>query len=141
MRPLLFEEPSKKQLSSLSSTYLWGHDFLITPILKAGVKEKEVYFPATSDWFDFYSGEGSHKVEFTKPYIDAVTEFLKQHDNNLTVLDLGCGDFNIGQHLLQYTQKYMGIDIVPSLIERNKNRFKAVNLEFHCLDISKLNLV
>jgi alpha-glucosidase (family GH31 glycosyl hydrolase) len=57
MRPLLFEEPTNTQLSSLSSTYLWGHDFLVTPILKSGVKEKEVYFPSTSNWFDFYTGE------------------------------------------------------------------------------------
>ena len=57
MRPLMFEEPSKSQLHSLSSTYLWGHDFLITPILKPKEKVVEVYFPATSDWFDFYTDE------------------------------------------------------------------------------------
>lgn len=57
MRPLFFEEPTNTQLSSLSSTYLWGHDFLITPILKSEVKEQEVYFPETSDWFNFYTDE------------------------------------------------------------------------------------
>jgi len=57
MRPLLFEEPSKSQLFSMSSTYLWGHDFLISPILEAGLKEQEVYFPATNNWCDFYTGE------------------------------------------------------------------------------------
>lgn len=56
MRPIFFEE-SSKQLNSLSSTYLWGHDFLITPVLKSGVKEQEVYFPSTSKWYNFYSNE------------------------------------------------------------------------------------
>tara|TARA_R110001632_G_scaffold38339_2_gene96547 strand:- start:76165 stop:78546 length:2382 start_codon:yes stop_codon:yes gene_type:complete len=57
MRPLLFEEPTKKQLNSLSSTYLWGHDFLITPILKPEETQVEVYFPENNIWFDFYSDE------------------------------------------------------------------------------------
>lgn len=60
MRPLFFEEPSKSQLYSMSSTYLWGHDFLISPVMEAGLKEQEVYFPATNNWYDFYTDE---KVE------------------------------------------------------------------------------
>ncbi|MEP5254336.1 MAG: class I SAM-dependent methyltransferase [Winogradskyella arenosi] len=85
--------------------------------------------------FDFYSGEGSHHTAITKPYIEAVTSFLKAHHNNLTVCDLGCGDFNIGKQLIPYSKTYIGIDIVESLIERNKTVFKAENLEFRCLNI------
>ncbi|WP_282043777.1 class I SAM-dependent methyltransferase [Winogradskyella flava] len=87
--------------------------------------------------FDFYSGEGSHNPEIIKPYLEAVSDFLKSKNGNLTVCDLGCGDFNIGQHLVQYTKNYIAVDIVDSLIERNKTLFKANNLEFYCLDISK----
>lgn len=56
MRPLFFEEPNKRQLSSLSSTYLWGIDFLITPILQPKVQTANVYFPEGNAWFDFYTG-------------------------------------------------------------------------------------
>jgi len=90
--------------------------------------------------FDFYSGEGSHHSKIINPYIKIVTEFLKSHKNKLTVCDLGCGDFNIGKHLINHTNKYIAIDIVESLIERNKMLFKADNLEFYCLDIAKDNL-
>ena len=41
----------------MSSTYLWGHDFLITPILKPEETQVEVYFPENNIWFDFYSDE------------------------------------------------------------------------------------
>ncbi|WP_407556079.1 class I SAM-dependent methyltransferase [Winogradskyella sp. 4-2091] len=85
--------------------------------------------------FDFYSGSGSHDAEIVTPYIECVSSFLKAHNNALTVCDLGCGDFNIGNQLTQYTKKYIGIDIVDNLIERNKKLFKADHLEFHCLDI------
>lgn len=55
MRPLFFEEPTKAQLRSLSSTYLWGLDFLVTPVLEAKEKTMNVYFPEGSAWFDFYT--------------------------------------------------------------------------------------
>jgi len=87
--------------------------------------------------FDFYSGQGSHNSEIITPYLEAVTSFLKSHNNTLSICDLGCGDFNIGKHLTRYTKKYIAIDIVEDLIERNKTKFKEDHLEFHCLDIAK----
>jgi len=57
MRPLFFNEPNNKTLQNSALTYLWGNDFLITPILSSGVKEKEIYFPKNSTWFDFYTDE------------------------------------------------------------------------------------
>ena len=87
--------------------------------------------------FDFYSGDGSHNPKITKPYLDAVTYFFKSQNNALVVCDLGCGDFNIGKHLVEHTQNYIAIDIVDVLIERNKSLFQHDNLEFHCLDVVK----
>ncbi len=56
MRPIFFEEEDDKLMSN-SITYLWGKDFLITPILKDSVKTKEIYFPKTANWFNFYFDE------------------------------------------------------------------------------------
>ena len=86
--------------------------------------------------FDFYSGDGSHHPEIITPYLKAVIAFLSAHKNVLTVCDLGCGDFNIGKHLIKHTKKYIAVDIVETLIARNKEQFKATNLEFQCLDIA-----
>ena len=57
MRPLFFEEPNNKEQLVNASTYLWGHDFLVTPIVKPEIKEKEVYFPKNNMWFDFHNDE------------------------------------------------------------------------------------
>lgn len=86
--------------------------------------------------FDFYSGDGSHRQDLVDPYIEAVTTFLKSFDSSLTVCDLGCGDFNVGKELLPYVKQYIAIDIAQNLIDRNKEKFKAENLKFSCLDIS-----
>lgn len=87
--------------------------------------------------FDFYSGIGSHDLHTINIYTKVVIGFLESHNDLLKICDLGCGDFNIGKHLVKHTKTYIAIDIVESLIERNKKLFKADNLEFHCLDISK----
>ncbi|WP_299667741.1 TIM-barrel domain-containing protein [uncultured Polaribacter sp.] len=56
MRPIFFEEDTKKLMRN-SSTYLWGKDFLISPILKDSIKTTAIYFPKTANWFDFYTDE------------------------------------------------------------------------------------
>ena len=86
--------------------------------------------------FDFYSGIGSHDPMIVNIYVKTVTNFLKSHDHKMTICDIGCGDFNIGQHIFKYSKKYFAIDIVEELIERNKIKFKTKNLEFLCLDIA-----
>ena len=57
MRPLFFNEPNNASLLSDSESYLWGGAFLVTPIVSPAVRAKEIYFPAGSNWFDFYSGK------------------------------------------------------------------------------------
>ena len=57
MRPLFFEEKENKVLQGKSTTYLWGNDFLVTPIMKSKIREQEVYFPKNNIWFDFYTDE------------------------------------------------------------------------------------
>ncbi|MPQ57126.1 TIM-barrel domain-containing protein [Duganella sp. FT27W] len=57
MRPMVYEEPGNPKAQSMSSTYLWGKDFLVTPVMTKGATTADVYFPATAAWFDFYTGE------------------------------------------------------------------------------------
>lgn len=114
-----------------------NHKLKKTWTTKAAMQQiYEQHFWGGTD-FDFYSGEGSHKSEIIESYIKAVSEFLKSNNNRLSVLDLGCGDFNVGKHFVKYAETYIAVDIVDSLIERNKKKFQAENLEFQYLDISK----
>ena len=53
---------------------------------------------------------------------------------------MGCGDFNVGSQLLHLSKQYYAIDIVKSLIDTNKLKFKKDNLIFSNLDISIDNL-
>ena len=105
--------PTKKAMEQIYDQNLWGENNT-----------------------EFYSGFGSHKSELVEPYVKKVTEFLTSFKKPITLLDLGCGDFNIGKQLVKHTKNYIAVDIVEPLIDFNKENFKADNLEFLCLDIA-----
>jgi 2-polyprenyl-3-methyl-5-hydroxy-6-metoxy-1,4-benzoquinol methylase len=84
---------------------------------------------------DFYSGQGSHLSKIVDPYVKKILQFLESFDPKLTVCDLGCGDFNVGNRLVDASSRYIGVDIVPELIARNRERFTDPKLEFRCLNI------
>jgi len=90
--------------------------------------------------YDFYSGDGSYHTEITQPYIKEVQKFLETFQKPIVVCDLGCGDFNIGKDLFNYSKYYYALDIVETLINRNIEKFKASNLEFNCVDIANEEL-
>ncbi|MFD2528757.1 class I SAM-dependent methyltransferase [Polaribacter marinaquae] len=88
----------------------------------------------------FYSGEGSHLEYIVKPYVQNVRFFLKSFKSPISVCDLGCGDFNIGKHFVEFTSNYIAVDIVEDLINYNKEKFSLKNLSFFTLDIAKDDL-
>jgi alpha-glucosidase (family GH31 glycosyl hydrolase) len=57
MRPLFFEEPDNHEMYLVSESYLFGDDMLIAPVLRPDVRQRPVHFPATADWYDFYTGK------------------------------------------------------------------------------------
>lgn len=57
MRPLLFECENDENAQSISSTYLWGNSFLVTPVVDSAAREVTVHFPNENVWFDYYTDE------------------------------------------------------------------------------------
>ncbi len=55
-RPLIFDDPTNPALFSTSSTYLWGNDILVSPVVAEGETSHAVVFPRGSDWIDYWSG-------------------------------------------------------------------------------------
>lgn len=86
---------------------------------------------------DFYSGTGSHDPEVVRPYVEAVGAFLQSLPSPPSLVDLGCGDFNIGRQLRRYCGKYTACDVVPGLILRNQAKFSDADVDFRCLDITQ----
>ena len=96
MRPLFFEEPNNTTLQTVSTSYLWGNDFLVTPITQANVQTKMVYFPKNNNWFDFYTDQ---------KHLAGTSENLKVSADNIPVFVRG-GSFIPMIKTIQNTSKY-----------------------------------
>jgi len=83
----------------------------------------------------FYSGSGSHREEELSVYIAAVGEFFGSFDVKPNVVDLGCGDFAVGSQIRKFCNNYVACDVVPGLIDFNKNRFNNLAVDFMALNI------
>lgn len=82
--------------------------------------------------FKFNSGTGSHDKIIVEEYSNVINEFLSR--KNLTVVDIGCGDFNIASNYYLNCKKYYGIDVVPELISHLKKTYIREGVSFLELD-------
>ncbi|WP_445710637.1 TIM-barrel domain-containing protein [Flavobacterium sp.] len=96
MRPLFFEEENNEALLTKSDGYLWGNDFLIYPVTTSNQKTKEVYFPNTANWYDFYTG---------KKYQGGTTQIVQLNEDNIPTFVRG-GSFIPMAKLVQTTDSY-----------------------------------
>lgn len=83
----------------------------------------------------FFSGSGSHSPTIVAPYVEAVRAFLRRFDHPPSVVDLGCGDFNVGSQIRDLCGHYTACDVVPDLIEYNRRRFAALDVDFRLHDL------
>jgi oligosaccharide 4-alpha-D-glucosyltransferase len=100
MRPLFFDSSGKH--AENAQTYLWGNDFLITPVIEKAQTEAEVTFPSTADWFNFYSDE---KVE------GGQTKMISTNPNHIPTY-VREGAFILMSQPLQSTKDYDGKDLI-----------------------------
>ena len=69
MRPLVLEYPQDPQVVNLTSEYLWGTDFLVSPVTRGAARHWPVYVPQ-GDWYDFWTDErhsGGRWIELDAP--------------------------------------------------------------------------
>ena len=120
-------------LSLLSELSQLNLESLFTTIYQQG-------FWGTDEKSHFYSGSGSHEEKLILPYIKKVRQFLSSFETPPVVVDLGCGDFKIGQQLVDLCSIYHGCDIVADLINHNRTQFKLDGLVFSCIDATRDDL-
>ena len=86
----------------------------------------------------FFSGSGSHSPQITGGYVRAIVERLSRFPQKPDVIDLGCGDLNIGRQVRSLCAGYIACDVVPALIERNRQAFDDLDVDFHRPDCASI---
>ena len=84
----------------------------------------------------FGSGTGSLKFN-NQQYIDFMNNFLKDHNDISSIIDLGCGDWQLHKHINLNNKKYLGIDIVDEVIKVNKKKYGNLKIDFLCNNFLK----
>ncbi len=117
----------------------WGLPMVHRTYRTLSVAETFRHIYRTKAWGDngepFCSGAGSGGRP-SQQYLSHVTEFISQH-NVQSVIDLGCGDFAVGSKIVETTGvRYMGVDVVPELIEHHRQTVKDPRVSFQCADIT-----
>jgi len=78
------------------------------------------------------SGLGS-ELEATQILRERLSTVLRPL-GTASLLDIGCGDFTWMQHVELGEIRYLGVDIVQSVIDSDQERFGSGNRSFQCLD-------
>lgn len=71
MRGLAMDFPQDQQAANVSDQYLLGPSFLVAPVYEFHARQREVYLPSGSNWYDFYSGKfypGGQTLQAAAPY-------------------------------------------------------------------------
>ncbi len=83
----------------------------------------------------YFSGTGSHDDAVVSTYVEAVQSFLASFTRKPDVVDLGCGDFSVGSRLRHHCGSYTACDVVPGLIDFNRQKFADLAVDFRVLDL------
>ncbi|MBX9924448.1 MAG: class I SAM-dependent methyltransferase [Rhabdochlamydiaceae bacterium] len=78
------------------------------------------------------SGEGSDPQN-ALPYLGFLQNFLRENDIN-SVVDVGSGDWRLSNKIDWSGIEYLGVDVVPFLIDYNNRVFGASNIHFELAD-------
>ena len=57
MRPLVMDFMADTQVNNISDQFMFGSALMACPVYEYGARSREVYFPNTCGWYDFYTGK------------------------------------------------------------------------------------
>ncbi|MGB7394828.1 MAG: TIM-barrel domain-containing protein [Pricia sp.] len=79
MRGLVFDFADDPKVLDITDQFMFGPSLLICPVTEYEARERDVYLPATTDWYDFWTGKyykGGKSYSVTAP-LDQMPIFVK----------------------------------------------------------------
>jgi alpha-D-xyloside xylohydrolase len=70
MRGLIMDFPADLRARDIADEYMFGRAFLVSPVYEYGARQRKVYLPAGSAWYDFYTNrklQGGRSVTVQAP--------------------------------------------------------------------------
>jgi alpha-D-xyloside xylohydrolase len=79
MRGLFMDFGSDPKISNIGDEYMFGPSLLVAPVTEQGRTSREVYLPAGTDWYNFWTNErvhGGQRITVNAP-IDIIPLFVR----------------------------------------------------------------
>ena len=79
MRALPLDFPNDPKVADLRDEYMFGPAFLVAPVTEQGATSRQVYLPAGSDWYNYWTNEplkGGQTIAVPAP-IDTIPLFVR----------------------------------------------------------------
>ena len=79
MRALFMDFPSDPNVADIPDEYMFGPAFLVAPVVEQGATTRNVYLPAGSDWYNYWTNErlrGGQTITANAP-IDTLPLFVR----------------------------------------------------------------
>lgn len=79
MRPLFMDFPNDPKVAEIGDEYMFGPAFLVAPVTSQGQTTKDVYLPAGTAWYNYWTNErfeGGQTIHVSAP-IDTIPLFVK----------------------------------------------------------------
>ena len=57
MRPLVMDFMADAEVLNIGDQYMFGPAFLVAPVYEYGARKRDVYFPESEGWYDFYNNK------------------------------------------------------------------------------------
>lgn len=79
MRALFMDFPNDPKVATIGDEYMFGPAFLVAPVTEQGTTTKDVYLPAGTDWYNYWTNErvhGGQTIKTDAP-IDVIPLFVR----------------------------------------------------------------
>jgi len=71
MRALVMDFEKDSKVNNIGDQYMFGPSLMVCPVYEYEARSREVYFPETTGWYDFYTGKyvrGGQTLKVNAPY-------------------------------------------------------------------------
>lgn len=83
------------------------------------------------------SGPGS-TLEATKSFREGLSNIIQKYEIK-SIIDCACGDWNWMKEMKNELPDYLGVDIVPELIQSHQDKYQTEKIKFIHYDIFRVN--
>lgn len=117
IRPLVMDFTGDTAVNNIGDQYMFGSSLMVSPVYQYGARKREVYFPKSAGWYNFYTGKFQAGGE--RKNVDAPYERIPLYVRAGSIIPLGpemqYADEKPAEHIKVYV--YQGADAEFTLYE------------------------